>query len=87
MKRRGIGAALVTILGMIVIVGIVWIGSYYGAILPISNTLSVQFGAGIYDSNILAFVLTVCAFWVLILTFGAIWWLWQQSQKRSPYYE
>ena len=75
------------LLGMFIVVGVVWIGLYDGGILPTFNSISATYGTGIYDPNTLTFVLTVCAFWVFILTVGGIWWLWQRSQKRDLVYE
>lgn len=85
MKRRAIAHPIMVLLGMFVIVGIVWIGLYYGGILPIYNSITADYGASIFDANTIAFVLTICAFWVFILTLTGLWWLWQRSQKPEGY--
>lgn len=71
--------------GIIIIVGIVWIGLYYGGILPIYNSIVGSYGASIFDATDITFVLTFCAFWLFMCTLAALWWLWQRSQKRDYY--
>lgn len=83
--RVAIAHPIMVLLGFFVIVGIIWIGLYYGGILPIYNSIVGTFGGAIFDSTVSTFVLTVCAFWVLILTLGGLYWLWQQSQKPEGY--
>lgn len=85
-ERRAIGYPLVVLAVIIVAVGIVWIGLYYGGILPVYNSITGAYGTGIFDSGTVTFVLTFCAFWLFICTIASLWWLWQRSQKRG-YYE
>ncbi len=85
-QRKAIAYNLVVVAAIIFVIGIIWIGLYYGGILPVYNSITGTYGAGIFDSSTITFVLAFCAWWMFMCTVAVIWWLWQRSQKRG-YYE
>ena len=85
-KRHGIVYPLVVFLACIVAVGILWIGLYYGGILPIYNTVVATYGSGAFSTTDVDFILAVCAFWLFFCTILGLVWLWQRAQKPEGYY-
>lgn len=68
---------------MLAVIGIVWGVLYYGGIIPVYNSIVNQYGSGIFDNNVITFVLWFCAAWVIILLLAGLIWLWNQSNKRD----